>query len=263
MLAVDLDGTLLDDNNELSRGTVKAITAAREAGVYILPVSGRPYRSIAPVMDELRFSDNYAVAMAGSDIRKYPDGKSLHSVCLTARDMLKIYEFSLKLGITLQIFRVDGSYFFSEDNDYTAAYARYFGYEGKVADLTALPFDDVCKCMLLLEEERMGEVISSARSLLSPELRVEPTWATIIDLYAAGGDKATALRYVAKKLGIPMCEVAAVGDEIVDIPMLDAAGLGIAMGNANEELKARGYAVVSDNAHDGVARAIYDLILKS
>ena len=74
-------------------------------------------------------------------------------------------------------------------------------------------------------------------------------------------DKGSALRFVAKRLGVPSEETMAIGDSWNDAPLLEAAGFGVAMGSAPQELRAIADAVVGDVAHDGVAEAIGKYVL--
>jgi hydroxymethylpyrimidine pyrophosphatase-like HAD family hydrolase len=97
-------------------------------------------------------------------------------------------------------------------------------------------------------------------ALVFPEGRSE-SLSPYITITASGVDKASGLRLVCERLNVPLEEVMAVGDTAQDLPMLEAAGLGVAMGNAPDDVKSRVDAVTSSNTEGGVGKAIWKHVL--
>lgn len=261
LLALDLDGTLMNSNNQISDENKKWIQVAREKGVYILLISGRPYVSMERVAKELGLAECIVVALAGCDIRKYPSGISVSSSCLTKEQVLDLQKLATDINCYLQVFRLDGSYYFQEKTKYSDMYEAYFGYPGQQLGIHKITFCDICKGMFIMEPEDLKKAEEQIREGLPEGLNAEPIWENMIDTYVSCADKGTGVNYVANLLGISNEEIIACGDEKVDLPMFKEVGLSVAMGNAVEEVKNAVDIVTLTNDEDGVAEIIKRYII--
>lgn len=259
MVAIDLDGTLLNSNNQLSLHNRETIKKASEKGVEILLISGRPYISMKSIADELELKECFIVALAGCDIRKYPSNESIFHSEISKDQILNLSRIADELGCYMQIFNLNGEYFFRNQTVFSKMYEEYFGYSGKECNLTDVY--NVCKAMYIMEEENMPIVEKVLEKKLPQGLRAEKIWKNMIDIYNAEIDKGKALEYVVQNLGLNMEDVIAFGDEKVDFSMIKKAGLGVAMANAIEEIKECANEITLSNDEDGVAHIIEKYIL--
>lgn len=225
LLALDLDGTLMNSENKLSNENKKWIQYARKKGCYILLISGRPYASMEMVAKELELDECMIVAMAGHDIREYPSGVSLASSCLSKKQVAALQILATKINCYLQVFCLDGSYYFQEKTKYSDMYEDYFKYSGQQADLP-------------------GGIMAEA------------IWENMIDAYSDHANKGTAVKFVAENLGISKEQIIACGDESIDLPMFEEAGLSVAMGNATDKVKQAADVITFTNDENGVAEVI-------
>lgn len=259
MVAIDLDGTLLNSNNQLSLHNRETIKKAAEKGVEILLISGRPYISIKHVADELGLKECFIVALAGCDIRRYPSNKSIFHSEMSKDQISNLSRIADDLGCYMQIFNLDGEYFFRDKTVFSKMYEEYFGYSGKEHKLADV--NNVCKAMYIMEEEKMPIIEKQLEKQLPEGLRAEKIWRSMIDIYNDEIDKGKALEYVVQNLGLNMEEVIAFGDEKVDFSMIKKVGLGVAMANAIEEIKECADEITLSNDEDGVAYIIEKYIL--
>jgi len=237
LIALDMDGTLLNPNKEISEQNRLWIARAIESGVRVTLATGRPISDASAFARDLQL-DTPLVINNGSEVWSLPDK-------LLARHILDSQLVSRILTEVLPAY-ADQVNFWSHT------------VEGRV-NKSNLP-EDVHSLRWL----QLG--LSSKNIGLLQEIRSElETWnafeisnsaVTNIELNAPGINKASGLREVCGILGIRMSEVIAIGDSLNDVPMIREAGLGVAMGNDQESVKAIADVVALTNAEDGVARII-------
>lgn len=261
LLALDLDGTLLNTHNNISDLTKLRIKQAQEKGVKILLISGRPYVSICHIASELELDKCFVVALSGCDIRHFPSGKCIFHANILPEQIYALKEISEKADCYLQIFDLDGCYYYEKTTEYSRMYADYFNYDGQEVSFRNHNLENICKAMYIMEPQELLCKETQIKALLPDGLRAEPIWSNMIDVYSNAVNKGTALEFVASKNDIASSEIIACGDEVVDLPMLHAAGLGVAMQNAVDSVKKAADVVTSSNDEDGVAEIIVKYIL--
>lgn len=260
LFAVDMDGTLMTNRNSISDETKKALAAAKEAGIYILPITGRAYDDARKALDLIPGHESYVVTVGGSEIWKYPENVCLHKSQLNRRDIAAIYNTALRYGGWTMAFRSSGQYYVSRKHSYSDAFAAQYIKEPEYFDLNDFPLDDVSKCMIITKEDNRELLLTKLRDEL-PQYRFEAVWPSLIDAYTPGTDKGTKMLEIADLLGIDSGDIACIGDEGVDLPMFEKAALSIAMGNAADAVKQKADMVTDTNMNDGVAKAIYKYLL--
>lgn len=235
LLALDMDGTLLDGSKHVSPETRRWIDKAKEAGVIVCLASGRGRQSMLPYHAELGLSGVPFVAVNGGEV--WRDEHSL----LTRRAL----DPSLNRRF-VAIAEETGAWFWAYGLD---GYLTKDRWVSGFADETWLKFgyytDD--RDALARVKEELGK--------LGP-LEITNSDPNNVEVNPPGVTKASGLAEVCRVLGIGMDETVAVGDSLNDLPMIREAGLGVAMGNAQEAVKQAADRVVADNEQDGVAEAI-------
>jgi HAD superfamily hydrolase (TIGR01484 family) len=239
MIALDLDGTLLDEERRISAKNKQYIQRAREAGAVVCISTGRGFKSALEHVADLGLDGPFVTAN-GSEV--WFDQQTLLSRhLLTHEQVRKLIEVADSLGIWYWSYTVDG--LLSREN-----------FDGKIekVDWLKLGFydEDVQKLRAALEiiKDWPGLEISN-----SHELNIE--------INPQGISKAVGLQLVCERLGITMDQVVACGDSLNDVEMIKAAGVGVAMGNAQQAVKDIADWVSLSNQEDGVAAAIEKFIL--
>lgn len=267
LLALDIDGTLLDSRREMSAATVDAVHFAAGRGVRVTVSTGRSLPSAEEAVRHLPLNAPY-VLNNGAMIYDAP--------CRRAR-YLRNLPYNLAMD-AVRVFRSIGfhpivygplpevQYFyydaFDPDNhafvDYAAQNADRVH---RVDDVCAFLRQDISCITVAERNERVVSRESHIKSQL-PDAEVvfeispwDPCY-HVITVMPSGVSKGDGLRRLARLIGIDLSEVMAVGDNLNDLEMLDVAGLGVAMGNGPPEVRARADHVTASVDDEGVARAI-------
>lgn len=254
LLAIDLDGTLFSSQQQISRKNKQAIYRARSAGIHTAIVTGRG-RSGAEMALDMLDMDIPFICSAGSLVCK-----SRRNGILSARtfeikeELLRIVTFARDTDSGLIADSLDGNWWFGPDelgkdlDPMTAAYAWK-------SRRTYSPEVDFLRPILKLTLVADHDVLERAEYDLCskcPSLHHVYAGMRYMDLTREGVNKGTALEILAGSLNIRPKEIAAVGDQPIDISMLEYAGLPVAMGNAPEVVKQSAKWVAPTNDEDGV-----------
>ncbi len=270
MIGLDLDGTLLTDKKELTDRTKAALRRAIELGITVLVASGRPWMGVP---EELRNFPGmrYALTSNGARIIDTKDDRVIEEHLLSPELALKALAVCGKYD-TLQEVYFDGQGYAPEDQ---MAYVEKYHRNPSMCEYmrkTRLPVKDIRK---LVEQENRG--LDKVQALFADMDERETAWKELeqekglelvgslqynIEINAAGVNKGTGLVNLGRMLGIRRKEIMAFGDGDNDIAMLREAGFGVAMANADEQVKAAADYITLSNEEEGVAEAIERLVLK-
>lgn len=261
LLALDMDGTLLNSKKEVTAETQKALLEAIKQGVIVTACTGRPLQGLRQY-SQLLSPDAAAATYNGAVVVTTETKKVLFSKTLRAEAALEIINRGLAKGVTM-IAWADNTLYVSEDNDRTRLYGSLSGSKGVLmTDPAAIAERGIVKVIWIDEPERTARHLSDIEN--SPILKARavissPEFLEFIDEEVS---KSEGLKIIAAHYGVSREEIIAVGDNYNDLDMIKYAGLGIAMGNAEEEiLKAADYVTLS-NEEDGVKKVIDEFILK-
>jgi Cof subfamily protein (haloacid dehalogenase superfamily) len=261
LLALDLDGTLVEPREPVRQAVIDAVKRAQAAGVRVTIVTGRMYVGAKPFANELEL-DGPIVLYQGAVLADARTGRFEREVSLANAVAMRIYAAAKERGLHVQFYR-DDRFYVENDNAYARLYARTSGTEPVV--VASLPDTfagrDSTKVNIVTDADRTAEVLVLMESVCGPDAYVTRSNPEFVEMLNPAVDKGVALRLVAEHHGIPIERVMAIGDSYNDLPLLRAAGFAVAMGSAPPELKAEADAVVGDVAHDGVAEAIDRFVL--
>lgn len=264
MVALDLDGTTLNEYGELTPGTIEVFHKAMKKGVHIVICTGRTFDSLP---DSLFHIDGleYIVTSNGAQITRLADMKTIYENNISAESINEIAAILEPLDYSVEIFVKGKAYIAKEE------YETYLREGSSFRDVqyvltTRNPIPDFYGFMLENREEIENINISFPKledrahitGLMEAVENVTLTTSFIHNLEIGGAttSKAEALRYLMDILGVSDRELMAVGDSLNDLAMIQLAEIGVVMGNASAELKIYGDFITDDNAHDGVAKAI-------
>ena len=269
LIALDLDGTLLNEKKELSARSRAALEAAAAAGIEIVPSTGRFYRGIPEVVRSLPFIRR-AITINGAHVVDIRSGETVYSAEIPRDDAIAFLEYLDTLPVIYDCYVNGWGYVTGRMQDHAE---DYIDYPPSIQMMRTLR-SPVPELKAFLRAQEMGvqkmqlftRDVSFRDSLIPllaekyPELAVTYSLPNNIEFNASGADKGRALLALAEYLGIPREKTMAFGDGTNDLSMLTAAGCGVAMGNAHPSVKAAAKLVTADNDSDGVALVIEKLL---
>lgn len=264
MIGLDLDGTLLTSDKKLLPFTRQVLTEAIERGIQVLMATGRPYTGIPEELRKLP-GIRYALTSNGARILDTQTGKALIEHLLPLESAKKALEILQKYDTLQEVYFEGQGYAEAEKLDRISRYHHnphmweYVRSSRKPVDslpeLIAREGRDMDKVQALFAD--MGELAQAWKELeRCEELVLVSSLGYNIEINAAGVDKGIGLMELGELLGFCPEEIMACGDGDNDIQMLERAGIGIAMGNAEEKVKAAADYITETNDEEGAAKAI-------
>lgn len=257
ILALDLDGTSVDDQGNLGRKSVEAIRAAQQRNWLVCFVSGRREIDMLYMDDSWRVAD-YMILNNGGKIIRVEDDAVLHNVYINKTDALELLTHCLTED--LQIYAVNGTnWWVNRENDSGRAYAETLGsYPTLFSRATQLPYDRIEGFMVTEDGDAVGAWIAEQ----CMRLEVLPSEPGCIDVMEAGVSKDAGLRKLAELLNLSLAGSVAVGNYSNDIDMLRCAEVSVAVASALDEVKdIADYITVADHNQDAVAEVVERFIL--
>jgi Cof subfamily protein (haloacid dehalogenase superfamily) len=256
MLAVDLDGTTVGHDGEISPRVLAALMRAAQRGVRVVIATGRTPSGLRRFAQRMNLGGP-AITTQGGLVVDMDTGEELHRLYMPralAREVLSHKNDWPALCTVL--YRSD--HLFVDDLATFNAHADLVGVTAvQVEDLrSAVAEHDPDKILFLTRIERTREAFDAIRAFVGARATVVQSHARIVEVNPLGADKGSALAWLAAHFGIPREEVMAIGDQHNDVTMLRWAGLGVAMGNASPEIQAVADVVTSTIDEDGAAEAI-------
>jgi Cof subfamily protein (haloacid dehalogenase superfamily) len=250
LVASDLDGTLLRPDETVSDRTRAALAAARDAGITVVLVSGRPPRSLGPIAERIGVG-GVAICANGAVVWDLDTGTMLDHTPLAA-DLAARLVHNLRAAVPGVLFAVELEQSFGREAGWTEGLIAAPA-EALEADALELIRGPVTKLLVRHPSLPFAELAERAREAVGEDAVV--TWAglRVVEISAAGVTKAFALEWLCRRLGIDPGEVVAVGDMPNDLPMLAWAGTAVAVANAAQEVLDAADEVTAANVEDGVA----------
>lgn len=265
LLVLDVDGTLLNDEREISKRTLAALLKVQQMGVRIVLASGRPTYGLMPLAKTLKLGNygGFVLSYNGCQIIKAQNGEILFERRINPEMLPYLEKKARKNGFAIFTYHDDTLITDSPDNEYIKNEALLNNLKIIREDefSTAIDFAP-CKCMLVSDKEK---------ALIGLEQHWEKRLAGTLDAFRSepyflevvpcGVNKANTLGALLEHLGVTREEVIAVGDGVCDVTMLQLAGMGVAMGHSQDSVKVCADYVTASNEEDGVALAVEKLIL--
>ncbi len=264
LIAMDLDGTLLNRQKNISQENLQALENAKASGILLAAATGRPLSTLPScVRDNPAFS--YAITSNGAEVYRLDTGEQICSVCLTPRSVDVIRETVGDAAVGWEAFvkgQAYGEAGYVERPWEFGVPVPHVGYIKK----TRRPVADMQEFLREHRQEIIGFDLAFGDPALKEEIVRklkacgEPIFVTsfmehCIEIIHKDAGKAEGIRQICGREGISPAETAAFGDAENDLDMIEYAGTGIAMGNAHASVKEKADYVTGDNEHHGVAEA--------
>ena len=262
LIAIDMDGTLLREDKTISDKTKNMIKKAIEKGVKIVLASGRPIEGLERYLEELQLvtEDDFVMSFNGSIIQNVKTKAVISKNILKGRDLKVLYNLSKEIGVNIHAFTKQGCVTPSM-NEYTQLEGRINGIEVHEIDFNTIDDEeDVIKVMFIDPEPILTAAIEKIPENVYKDFTIVRSAPYFLEFLNKASSKGTGVKALSEYLGIKREEVICIGDAGNDLDMIQFAGLGVAMGNAFEEVKAVADYVTLDNDSDGVAHVIEKFI---
>lgn len=265
LVAIDMDGTLLKEDKTISERTKKAIQSAREKGVTVVLATGRPIEGVSRYLEELNMytEHDYVLSYNGALIQKTKSKEAVAKVALKGEDLHYLRKLSDELGVNIHAFSEKRGLITPKNSKYTEVEAEINNIEIHEMNIDNIPNDEVMiKIMMIDEPEILGEAMEKLPKEVYEKYTVVRSAPFFLEFLNKSVNKGVGVELLAKHLGVKQEEVITFGDAGNDLHMIEYAGLGVAMGNAFDEVKEAANYITDTNENDGVAKAIEKFILE-
>jgi Cof subfamily protein (haloacid dehalogenase superfamily) len=272
LLALDIDGTLLDPYGALTDAVREAVAAARHAGLEIVLCTGRRFRTALTIAQALELTGPIVVNN-GALVKDIASGRTLHHRYLSMEVYPEVLALARSVGPPLVYVDTypETADFLTERSEHAHPFQReYLRDHGAhcrvVADLASESRADVIMTSLMADAASLDALRVRAQAALGPRIHAHMLQnknyqGEILEFLSPASGKWAALAQVATQAGIASDAIAAIGDDANDVEMLSRAGFGIAMGNAVDAAKAAAGFVARSNAEGGAVEAIERVLL--
>jgi hypothetical protein len=268
LIALDIDGTIVGDDLVLHERTIRAVREARRRGVRVSIVTGRMATSGMEFARRLGLTDvivgyQGAIAREMGDGREEPLGRLLRHRPLDAATAMEIVEWTRSAGLIPHFNHLE-SLILPADDPRADDYSRFVG--GRLMLVPSLESwlerrRTVTKVIAVGRRPAPSEAYPEAAARFAGRAEATISHPEFLEFVAPGVSKGGALRWLARRGGIPMTQVMAIGDQLNDLDMIEAAGHGVAMGNAPDEVRSVAQHVAPHVDEQGAARVIEELVL--
>jgi len=266
LIALDLDDTLLTSEKVISENNQKIISQAMKAGTKIVLCSGRTHNAVVKFAKVLGItgSDQYMITNGGAIIENL-DGKIIYQKMMSNKFYREFVDFVKLNKLHYNVVDKTGNTYTSNSellDRYTIkqAFENDNGLYLKEPDQLPDNFE-IVKAIINGNEKELDNITNMVHKRFDKDYFVVRTGVGFLEIFPKDVNKGTAIKFLAQYLGLNMEQTMAMGDRDNDLPMLEVAGMAIAMGNAVDNLKKHSDFVTSDNDHDGVGVAINKFVL--
>ena len=286
LVAIDLDGTMLNQYGIVTQNTKEKIKHAITQGTEVIIASGRPIDSIKTISNEIK-SDKYFISGNGAILYDIQKDEIIYENTLKKQKVLDIIKICEENSIYYNIYTekeiiaksldCNVLYYFKENlkkeeenkthiNIISDIYEYIKNKDEKIikitiCDKTKIIFNSIMRKLKEISEIEVLEVSHMSRKMIRQGTEEVPIEYYYTEISAKNVDKWGAIEMLAEKMQITKDEIITIGDNVNDKKMLENAGMGVAMGNSSPEIQKIAKYVTKSNGEDGVAYALKDLIL--
>ncbi|TVY08325.1 HAD family phosphatase [Paenibacillus cremeus] len=262
LIALDVDGTLLNDDYELTAVTKQTLRQLQEAGVKIVLCTGRGPANAVPILEQLEM-EGVLITHNGAATIETPGPKLLHQYSFTVDEVTAIVRHCREHQVHFDVCTALDMYVETVGEQEAKMYNKYMVSPEIVTDVLTMS-EPIVKLTMFGSEQQMDEAERELARLTLPE---SLTWIRsgvyFIDVMSKAVSKGNALRALARQWQIEPEAIVAMGNYYNDVDMIRFAGLGIAMMNSPEEVKQAADFVTASNNEDGVHLALLKHVMSN
>lgn len=260
LAALDLDGTLLNDEHIVTNRTCDALQKLSAQDVVVVLISGRMHQAILPISNQIGL-ENPIISYNGGLVKHPQTGEVMHHTPIPAVEAMALVEYSDQEGLHLN-FCLNDQLFIKEHNQWSELYEKRTGVSATaLGNLHELDGQEPTKMQILDTPEKIDLLLTECKAEFGERLYVTRTQVEYIEFMNPQVSKGRALQALADQLDIPNNLIVVFGDGYNDESMMGIAGFRVAMGNSVDEIKAIADYTTDTNQNDGVAIAVEDLLL--
>lgn len=257
---IDMDGTLLTKAHTISDATKKIIEELTKQNILIVPISARPLHGMTPIITGVIPTTTPIVSLNGGYI--YHQGELIFQSFVPLADVKTVHD-TISGEALAAMYYSQMDWYASEDSFWTQK-------EQKITpvQIQIMPFENIIdiwekqetgpnKILIAGEAEQILSVESILVASNTSDLNIYKSQPRYLEVINGEASKVKAMQFIMQRYGFNASEVVAIGDNYNDVGMIQAAGMGVAMGNAPDDIKAIADYVTDTNMHDGVAKALH------
>ena len=260
LAALDLDGTLLNDEHVVTDRSCEALQKLSAQGVVVVLISGRMHQAILPISDQIGL-ENPIISYNGGMVKHPRTGEVTHHTPIPAVDATALVEYGDQKELHFN-FCLNDQLFIKAHNQWSELYERRTGVSATaLGDLHELDGQEPTKMQILDTPKKINLLLTECKTEFGERLYVTRTQVEYIEFMNPQVSKGRALQALTAQLAIPSNLIVAFGDGYNDESMMKIAGFRVAMGNSVDEIKAIADYTTDTNQNDGVALAVEHLLL--
>ena len=264
MLVLDIDGTLTTSKKEISPETLDAIMKIQQLGYHVVLASGRPTAGIVPVAKQLQLGKygNYILAFNGAKIINCKTQQVIYQKILPRNIIPILWEEAIENGVGLISYENDSVITGTKIDSYMELESKINGIPIRTVDNFPEYIDfDVNKCLMTGEPTILAELERKLKQRFNGLINIFRCEPYFLELMPQNVDKAHSLSKLLVSLGLSAEQMICCGDGFNDISMIEYAGLGVAMENAQDLVKQASDYITSSNDNNGILQVIQQFFL--
>ncbi len=261
MIAIDIDGTLLDDNYRWDHETRDLLLELQRSDISIMLCTGRALSATMNIAKEMGM-ESFLVTDNGAIVHHLPTNTNLAVKQLAIQDHPELLGILDQTGAHLDLTSIQGMYAKPHNQEIASMYKKYLVNPEIVTDMTTVR-EPIVKATLFAPPDQISSIMNDLPAQLSHiPVQCFQSGPTFIDIMHKETSKGNALQYLSNYLEIPVQGIMAIGNYYNDLDMIRYAGIGVAMENAPEDIKKEAVYTTASNNDQGVKKAIEHFLKK-
>lgn len=264
ILVLDIDGTLTNSQKEISDKTYRSIMAIQERGHKVVLASGRPTPGILPLARKLKLSEynGYILSYNGAKVINCMDGEVIFQQVLNRELLPALHHAAVENKVGIISYEGDCVITDSKIDKYMEIESRINGIPIKqVQDFISYIQFDINKCLMTGDPDVLKEMEPELKNRFMEDLNIYRSEPFFLEIMPRNIDKAYSLGKLLDYLGLSKEQMISCGDGYNDISMIEYAGMGVAMANAQDAVKSKANYITLSNDEDGIAHVIETFML--
>ena len=265
LIVTDIDDTLVNSRNEISKKNREVIEKCKEQDIKVILASGRPDFGMMKIVEDLKLDsyDNYLLSYNGARIANLKTGEVVYEKFLSPERIKFLIDIALENDCDILTYQ-NGDVLTNRDNEYARVEVGLVGAKLIIAEnMKEHIKEGAAKVIILKHPDEAQTIKEKLQKELGDEYEVATSKPFFIEVNDKGISKGDSLDALCKKLGLTKDNVMALGDGLNDLSMIEFAGMGVAVDNANPVLKEAANFISKSNDEDGFAYAIEKFILNN
>ena len=268
LVVSDLDRTFISRNNKVPDFNIEVVNQIRKKGVKFCVATGRSFDAIIHILKSINTNnsdDEYSIILNGSVIVTNKSKNIIYFNGLNYSLSLKIFEFGKNYDIMIMFYTIDYCYCYKPINEILKIKNIINEKYIIIEDIESLKNEKIAKIVFCkFDKNYLEKIGNEILKLFNEEIEISFSSEKYLEINIKGANKGSSLKFLSNYLKINISEIIAIGDNDNDLPMIEYAGLGICVANANDNVKKKcDYICQNNNENGGVKEALEKFILNN